>query len=190
MSASNLPTLDKYVAIDCEMIRCNSGMVLAKVGIVDAQGEVVFESYVFSHPDNVVDYITNKSGITAEKLVGAPTYETVQPQIVEVLKGKIVVGHTLFNDFTVIQHRHPYEEMRDTALYYPLRKMVGVRQEGVWPGLKTLAEKVLGKEIHKEGEAHDPVVDARTTMEIFMTVREAYEDSLFQGKDVVACIPE
>lgn len=47
--------------------------------------------------------------------------------------------------------------MRDTALYYPLRNLVGVRIEGLWPGLKKLAAAVLNEDMHAAGIAHDPV---------------------------------
>lgn len=80
--------------------------------------------------------------------------------------------------------------MRDTALYYPLRNLVDVRNEGVWPSLRKLAAAVLNEDMHAVGTAHDPVEDARMTMAIFMTVREEYEDALWRGKDVVACLPE
>lgn len=47
--------------------------------------------------------------------------------------------------------------MRDTALYYPLRNLVGVRSEGIWPSLKKLAAAVLNEDMHAAGIAHDPV---------------------------------
>lgn len=47
--------------------------------------------------------------------------------------------------------------MRDTALYYPLRNLVGVRNEGVWPSLRKLAAAVLNEDMHAVGIAHDPV---------------------------------
>lgn len=47
--------------------------------------------------------------------------------------------------------------MRDTALYYPLRNLVGVRIEGLWPSLKKLAAAVLNEDMHAAGIAHDPV---------------------------------
>lgn len=46
---------------------------------------------------------------------------------------------------------------RDTALYYPLRNLVGVRNEGVWPSLRKLAAAVLNEDMHAVGTAHDPV---------------------------------
>lgn len=47
--------------------------------------------------------------------------------------------------------------MRDTALYHPLRNLVGVRNEGVWPSLRKLAAAVLNEDMHAVGTAHDPV---------------------------------
>ncbi|WVO21430.1 uncharacterized protein IAS62_002738 [Cryptococcus decagattii] len=187
---TRFPPLEKYVALDCEMVQLRNSMGLAKIGIVDAYGNILMESFVRHHPANVVNYITRKSGIRPQDLVGAPTYEQIQPQIIELVKDKIIVGHTLFNDLAVIGHRHQYEMMRDTALYDPLRNLVGVRSEGIWPSLKKLAAAVLNEDMHAAGIAHDPVEDARMTMAIFMTVREEYEDGLWRGKDVVACLPE
>lgn len=34
-------------------------------------------------------------------MVSAPTYEQIQPQIIELIKDKIIIGHTLFNDLAV-----------------------------------------------------------------------------------------
>ncbi|KIR28298.1 hypothetical protein I309_02948 [Cryptococcus deuterogattii LA55] len=60
------------------------------MGIVDTYGNVLMESFVRHHSANVVNYITRK-----------PTYEQIQPQIIALIKDKIIVGHTLFNDLAV-----------------------------------------------------------------------------------------
>ena len=54
-----------------------------------------------------------------------------------------------------IQIRHPYEDVRDTSLFYPLRKLMGVEREGEQPSLKKMSVKVLDRVI--QGGAHDPV---------------------------------
>jgi hypothetical protein len=56
----------------------------------------------------------------------------------------------------VTKHRHRYEDVRDTALFYPLRELVDVYYEGQYPGLRTLASRLLGQEIQK-GHGHCPV---------------------------------
>lgn len=53
------------------------------------------------------------------------------------------------------QHRHPYEDVRDTSLFYPLRKLMGVEREGEHPSLRKMSLKVLDRVI--QGGAHDPV---------------------------------
>jgi RNA exonuclease 4 len=74
-----------------------------------------------------------------------------------------------------IQHRHPYEDVRDTSLYYPLRKLMGVEREGEQPSLKKMAVKVLGREI--QGGEHDPVSRARKRVR----VREGAQRALRRG---------
>lgn len=130
--------------------------------------------------------------------MAALTFETVQFHMKDVLKDKIVVGHALFHDLAVLQHRHVYEDIRDTALYYPLRLRVGVNREGQYPSLRTLVKEVLDRDI--QGGAHCPVSvssalangkleDARATMDVFLSVRETYEAALAAGDDVVAGLP-
>lgn len=136
----------------------------------------------------------------------APTFETVCAEVRAIVGHKVLVGHTLFNDLAAIEHKHQYEDMRDTALFYPLRRLAGVTNEGQYPALRKLAKEVLGHEIQK-GE-HSPVgresggvkvrssadsgaqiEDARSTMEVFLTVRAEYEAGLANGDDVIACLP-
>ncbi|CAD6586103.1 MAG: hypothetical protein TREMPRED_004333 [Tremellales sp. Tagirdzhanova-0007] len=182
-----LPPLDQYVAMDCETVLLRSGQALAKVGMVNHNGDILLESFVFCHPQNVIDYVSVHSGIHPGDLDGAPTFEQIQPKIKAIIKDKILVGHAVFNDLAYIQHRHPYESVRDTSLYIPLRQLVGVQREGEYPSLKKLAAKVLDQVI-QAGE-HDPVEDARATMAIFMSVREAFEESLEKCEEVVSGIP-
>ncbi|WWC94434.1 hypothetical protein V866_001279 [Kwoniella sp. B9012] len=186
-----LPDLEDYLAIDCEFVGCKSGQALAKVGIVNHEGSIVLDTYVYVNPENIVDYRTSTSGIRPGDLDGAPTYEQVTSGIKDLVEGKILVGHTLFNDLSAIGHKHPYESFRDTALYYPLRLKTGIKREGEFPSLKRLAKEVLGVDIQRDdnGRGHDPIEDARATMAIFMLVREDYEIDLIRNRDCVAGIP-
>jgi RNA exonuclease 4 len=106
--------------------------------------------------------------------------------------------------------------MRDTSLYHPLRRLVSVEREGDQPSLKRVTKAVLGKDV-QEGyhcpvrvlplrqdlgdvsgidwefvvltRATVQVEDARSTMAVFMHVREQYELDLLQGKECVAGLP-
>ncbi|WWC69858.1 uncharacterized protein I206_103801 [Kwoniella pini CBS 10737] len=186
-SKYKLPNLDEYLAIDCEFVGSKRGNELAKVGIVNYQGSIIFESFVYVNPRNVIDYRTSKSRIRAKDLEGAPTYEKVIIIIKDILKNKIIIGHTLFNDLNVIGYKISYDSFRDTALYIPLRRKVGINKEGIYPSLSNLSKKNLGIDIQQN--EHDPIEDARSTMAIFMKVRENYEIDLIQNKDCISGIP-
>lgn len=54
-----------------------------------------------------------------------------------------------------IKHPIPYTDMRDTALYYPLRKVLDVSNEGAQPGLKKLAKAILDRDV--QTDIHCPV---------------------------------
>ncbi|OCF31975.1 hypothetical protein I316_06360 [Kwoniella heveanensis BCC8398] len=128
--------------------------------------------------------------IVNAKLNEAPTFEQIIPQIKEIIKDKILVGHALFNDLAAIKYRQPYESFRDTAIYLPLRQLMGVTRDGECPSLKKLSKEVLGVDIQANGgKGHDPIEDARTTMSIFLSVRDAYETSLLRNEDVISGIP-
>ncbi len=59
--------MKQLVALDCEMVKTEFGMELARVSIVDAYGRVIYDRLVRpSHP--VIDYLTDYSGITKEML--------------------------------------------------------------------------------------------------------------------------
>ncbi|BEJ05700.1 hypothetical protein CcaverHIS641_0302220 [Cutaneotrichosporon cavernicola] len=170
---SRIP-LERYVALDCEMVRCRTHMALARIAVVDHTGAEVYHSFVFVHPKDVISYQTEVTGVTKDDLHGAPTFEVVQSIIKALISNKIVIGHALFHDLAVLQHRHVYEDMRDTALFYPLRERCGVKGEGKYPSLRNMAKELE---------------DARATMDVFLTVREKYEAGLAAGDDVVAGVP-
>jgi hypothetical protein len=92
-------------------------------------------------------------------------------------------------DKQAIQHRHPYEDVRDTALYYPLRQLpnVKVTYEGQYPGLKLLCKEVLG---FKEGEfqkgEHCPVSLLQTNERHWQCVRND-RASLPDKREVGGC---
>ncbi|WWC88974.1 uncharacterized protein L201_003889 [Kwoniella dendrophila CBS 6074] len=190
-----LPELTQYLAIDYEFVGGIRKSSLAKVGIVDYSGLTIFESLVYVNPENITDYRTSTSGIKPGDLNHAPSYEEVTSKVKDLLRDKIVVGHTLFNDLAALNYRHPYELFRDTALYYPLRKLMGIKREGEFPSLKKLSKEILNLDIQTETEnsgkgcGHDPIEDARATMLIFMRFREQYEIDLLNNKDCISGVP-
>ena len=75
-----LPSLERVVGLDCEMVGTGEGgeeSLLARVSIVNGRGEELLDEYV-SIEEEITDYRTEKSGIRPENLVGARKFEDVR----------------------------------------------------------------------------------------------------------------
>jgi RNA exonuclease 4 len=163
----------KVVAIDCEMVGIDTGKdnMLARVSLVNKYGNCIYDKYVLpSEP--VVDYRTSVSGVRPKDLHNGERFETVQKEVAEILHGRILVGHAIKNDLTVLFLSHPRRAIRDTSRYKPFFKF----SNGRTPSLRKLAQEVLGVKI-QQGE-HDSVVDARTAMKLYLLYRKEWEKAL------------
>lgn len=171
----------KYLAIDCEMVGVGpdgTTSALARISIVNFHGQVIMDKYV-RPAERIVDYRTEFSGIRPHHMREAVKLREVQEEVCELINGKILVGHSLINDFKVLMINHPRRLVRDTAKYRPFRSL----SKGKTPGLKRLAQEVLGLTI-QQGE-HDSVDDARVAMLLYRAHKDVWENYLFrqEGKD-------
>lgn len=169
----------QYIAIDCEMVGVGpkgSESVLARVSIVNWHGHVLLDRFV-RPMEKVTDYRTWVSGIRAKDLVGAPSLKEVQEEVSELIKGRVLVGHAIQNDLKALLLSHPRTLIRDTSTFKPLRDLAQTK----YPGLKKLAKLVLDIDVQEKGQEHSPVEDARTTMAIFRTQKDAWEKSLMSN---------
>ncbi|XP_067648275.1 uncharacterized protein [Eurosta solidaginis] len=166
---------NKYVAIDCEMVGVgHKGQddMLARVSIVNKQGEVLLDKFVKPFK-KVIDYRTSISGIRPKDIENGEEFHVVQDQVIEILQGKILVGHAVRNDLAVLHIKHPYKNIRDTARYKPLCRLVS---NGRTPSLKLLSQAILGIEI-QVGE-HNSIEDARAAMKIYNRLSSDWEKHL------------
>ncbi|BGP52674.1 hypothetical protein JCM8202_004799 [Rhodotorula sphaerocarpa] len=165
-----------YLAMDCEMVGVGPEGVestLARVSIVNYHGCVVLDRFVRPR-EKVTDYRTWVSGVREEDLRNAPSFAEVQKEVSALLNDRILVGHALSNDTTVLLLSHPRHMTRDTSKYAPLQGLARTKR----PGLKTLAKLVLGVDI-QSGE-HSSIIDARATMAIYRSQKPAWEDALLK----------
>lgn len=142
--------------------------VLARVSIVNFNGDQVYDSYV-RPKEMVTDWRTHVSGITPKHLAVARELEQVQEDVASILDGRILVGHAVRNDLDALLLGHPKRDIRDTSKYPPYRKVAG----GGSPRLKVLAEEFLGLNI--QTKSHSSVEDARATMLLYRRDKAAFE---------------
>ncbi|XP_021499421.1 apoptosis-enhancing nuclease isoform X2 [Meriones unguiculatus] len=170
------PGPSKCVAIDCEMVGTGPlGRVseLARCSVVSYSGDVLYDKYI--RPEMpIVDYRTRWSGITRQHLHKAIPFQVAQKEILKLLKGKVVVGHALHNDFQALKYVHPRSQTRDTT-YVPnlLSQPYSLTRARV--SLKDLALNLLHKKIQVGHQGHSSVEDAMAAMELYKLVEVQWE---------------
>ncbi|KAK4459239.1 putative RNA exonuclease 4 [Cladorrhinum samala] len=168
----SVESLGKYLAIDCEMVGVGPGgyeSALARVSITDFHGKQVYDSYVVPR-ERVTDWRTHVSGIQAKHMHTARTFQEVQGQVAELLKGgRIVVGHDVKHDLKALELDHSSKMIRDTAKFSGFKKY----GHGPKPALKVLAKEILGLDI-QQGQ-HSSVEDARVAMLLFRRHKSAFD---------------
>ncbi|KAI9025043.1 hypothetical protein CLU79DRAFT_844850 [Phycomyces nitens] len=154
----------KLIAVDCEMVLTASGSALARVTLINEDGNVVLDEIV--KPDEpVVDYLTQYSGITPEIMNSTNcSFTRAQKHIRKIVDHDVLlIGHSLDNDLKAMKLVHPY--CADTSLLFDHYKGPPYR-----PGLKMLARTFLKRGIQEQNEntiGHDSAEDARATLDLF-----------------------
>lgn len=169
------PSNKAVYAVDCEMVRTKTGMELARATVLQMMNptttKVVFDVVV--RPRHaVLDYLTEYSGITADRLKedSVVELEQVQASLLELLTpGDILIGHSLENDLRALRYVHP--TVIDTAvLFRP-------PESNFKFSLRHLAEQLLRRQIRQSGASHCSDEDA--TVALQLAVRRAVEGPSF-----------
>ncbi|NWU96429.1 I20L2 protein, partial [Upupa epops] len=172
----------RLVAIDCEMVGTGPGgrsSDLARCSIVGYDGDVLYDQYVRPTAP-IVDYRTRWSGIRRHHMANAVPFARAQREILRILSGKIVVGHSIHNDFKALKYFHPKALTRDTSRI-PLLNRRGGFPEGIAVSLKRLTKQLLHRDIQVGNNGHSSVEDARATMDLYKMVETEWEQQLLQN---------
>jgi DNA polymerase III epsilon subunit-like protein len=161
LAAPSTPQAPHILAIDCEMVVTINGYELARVTVLASDGQMIYDKFV-KPKTQILDYCTEFSGITAEKLSNVTTrLSDVQQELLEtVTPDTILVGHSLENDLQALKIVH--KRVLDTALLYPHPRGHPYKQS-----LKFLARRFLERDIQTSGaQGHDSAEDARAALDL------------------------
>ncbi|XP_051960062.1 RNA exonuclease 4 [Xyrauchen texanus] len=166
--------LTRAVAMDCEMVGVGpdgEDSILARVSLVNIHGKCIYDKYV-KPSEKVTDYRTAVSGIRPADIVNGEDFRTVQKEVAQILKARILVGHAIHNDLKILLLDHPKKMIRDTQKYKPFKQRVKSGR----PALRVLCKEILNVQVQK-GE-HSSVQDAQATMRLYTMVRKQWEAEL------------
>ncbi|GMK55225.1 hypothetical protein CspeluHIS016_0202810 [Cutaneotrichosporon spelunceum] len=149
------------VGMDCEMIYTAEGTSLARVTIVDENGEAVLDELVRQR-HRVLDCNTRFSGVVEKDLESAAMdLDAVRKAACSFIGPQtIVVGHGLENDLRALRLLH--DRVIDTAILFPHPNGPPYRR-----ALRDLVKDHLGYFIQDNSAAgHSSAEDARATIEV------------------------
>ncbi|KAL8623785.1 hypothetical protein ACOMHN_054091 [Nucella lapillus] len=147
-------------ALDCEMVYTIGGLELARVTVVNTEGESVFESLVRPFKP-IVDYNTRFSGLTKADLKDVETTLTeVQAVLLNLFSDKtVLIGHSLESDLFALKLIH--STVVDTSVVFPHRLGPPYKR-----ALKNLMLEIFQKIIQCEEGGHDSKEDAVACLQL------------------------
>lgn len=170
------------IAIDGEMVFVGvEERRLARFSVVNCQGETLFNEYV-QVEEPVTDYCTHISSIEPEHITpssGAWKIDAVRDEIIRrdwfTCSSKII-GHNIQNDLDGLgMQPDDMSKVRDTT------KCILLCPNPNRPlGLRMLAFTRLGIEMQDSKRPHDSVIDAKTTMQLYLSVKKEWEEMIDQ----------
>jgi DNA polymerase III subunit epsilon len=157
----------RYAITDIETTGSHaSGNSIIEIAvIVWEDNEIVEEFQTLINPGIKLPlYITTLTGITDQMLVGAPTFEVIADDLLEVLKDAIFVAHNVSFDYSFVK-----ASFEHVGLTWAPPKLDSIKlARKAFPGLRSygLANICLELNIRNEA-AHRAMGDARATLTLF-----------------------
>ncbi|KAG0681216.1 hypothetical protein C6P40_003240 [Pichia californica] len=150
----------KTFALDCEMCRSEHDRVLARVSLTDFENNVIIDELIIPSAP-IIDYLTQWSGITEEKIAQATTtVEEIQEKILSIVSSNdTLIGHSLESDLNILKLKHP--KIVDTSICFD-----HPRGPPSKASLKMLMSSHLDTSIQMNFTGHDSVEDCISCMEL------------------------
>ncbi len=159
--------------LDTETTGLGPDAEIVEIGILDAQGEIMFESLI--RPKAKIPKAASKiHGITNEAVSHAPAWPEVHNQVCSILKNQnLVIYNAAYDNRLLEQTAGVYGLTLPGYRFYCA--MLGYAQfHGEWNKSRrnfrwqklTVAAKQMGVQLPNQGQAHRAIYDCRLTLEV------------------------
>jgi len=142
---------------------------------VNYNGQVLYDHYV--RPEQrITNFRTWVSGVGPHHMHQAKPFQVAKAECHKLLKGKIIVGHSLTGDFRVLhldEQIVPKDKVRDTSKYKKYQSEHGQAQS-----LKNLTQNFLNRSIQKG--SHCSITDARAALALYRLNEQDWENFVKQ----------
>jgi hypothetical protein len=185
--------VSKLVAVDCGMVKVGprlskskrraQPLALRRVCIVDGRGSILMNEIVRVPPDQeseiefqtkfgrqISAHLLPRINNSGDDLNKGMSPDEVKRSAAELIRGKIVVGHSVGGDLAALNALHPKHDIRDTALYPPFLNKKGGSHKLIY-----LAKERLGRNIQEEGNYHACEEDAVASLDLYLSSWDEWE---------------
>ncbi|KAJ7932476.1 hypothetical protein B0H13DRAFT_781766 [Mycena leptocephala] len=185
---SRYPSPEHIISLSTVCVGVGPGgttSMLARIVVINFHGEPLLDKFVRPTME-VVDYREATTGIKNWQLFSkeAVPFTVLQQYVANLIKGKIIVGHSVWNDLSVLGIPHPAVSTRDVALYQPFRNALRSPHQII--GLQTLCWQLMRRRC-QEGLI-DPTENARAAMDLYRSHANEWEMAI-SNATWPSCLP-
>ncbi|KAF7320105.1 FAD/NAD(P)-binding domain-containing protein [Mycena kentingensis (nom. inval.)] len=178
---AHFPAPEQIVGLSTVSVGVGPGgttSMVARVVVVNFQGETLLDKYVLPTIP-VVNFRAAQTGISAWHLSSkeAIPFSVLQSTLAKILRGKVIVGHSIWEHLSVLGISHPAVATRDVALYQPFRNALRTPNQII--GLQTLCWQLMRRRCG-EGLV-DPAENARAAMDLYRSGAREWESAVIKG---------
>lgn len=146
---------------------------MGHISLVNTKGDVVYDTYVRYEDEDIAAKVNRRFGVTWKDLKisnGAQWIHHVQVNLQKIMAGRIIVGHVMRNDISVI----------DPEMWKVIDKTVDTQH--LYNGAYSLGKLVDWHLTHRGFvfEWHDPTHDAKATMLLYLLMCPYKDRRAFQ----------
>lgn len=169
--------------IEIQSPKIKKSQLAIRVAIVDSNKQVLYNKLVNPTIFGMSTYQIHETAGTNEFDVDiAAMLSDELPKIRELLRGKIIVGHSIDGDLRSLLLSSEAESARDISQFECLLKMAFEKTKRECRSLKDMYEALTGDRI-QTGISHDPVEDAWAALRLYLLYKDIIEKEVNEKQE-------